>query len=206
MQVASDAGAPSESERRLDAWLSLPEGDRAELLDGRIVYKAMPSIEHGDAILGIAGQLDPYRGPRNGQEGGWWLSQDVEMYLAGQGLRPDIVGWRVERYPEPPQKRNVGARHLGVYTDPPDWVCEVLSTSTRGQDIDDGTKWRAYHSAGVGHYWLVDLSRRQITVYARRDGSFEPIDVAGVEAEKPLAPFVERPFVTRRVFLMRRGR
>jgi Uma2 family endonuclease len=203
MQAGSDAALYSESERRLDAWLSLPDGDRAELLDSRIVYKTMPSIEHGDAILGIAGQLDPYRGPPSGSEGGWWLSQDVEMFLSGQGLRPDMVGWRVERHPDPPEKVNVAPRHRGVYTAAPDWVCEVLSASTRSQDLDEGVKWRASHSAGVGHYWLVDLVRRQITVYVRRATTFEPVDVAGVEAEKPLAPFVARPFMTRRVFLMR---
>src|SRR5579883_2114197 len=118
-----------EGRKRLEAWLSLPRGDRAELLRGRIVYKAMASIEHGDAAGGIYAQLDRFRGPPAGGGGGWWLSQDVDMFLAGQGLRPDLVGWRTEKHPRPPQKVNIGANHLGVYVTPPDWVCEVLSGS-----------------------------------------------------------------------------
>lgn len=193
---------PEPGEKRLEAWLSLPDGDRAELIDGRIVYKAMPSIEHGDAVFGIAEQLGRFRGPRAGDRGGWWLSQDVEVYLAGQGLRPDVVGWSVARYPAPPRKVNVGARHLGVYVDPPDWVAEVLSDSTRSRDEEEGAKWRAYFEAGVGHYWLIDLDRQQLTVYRRTDAGFVPIEVAGRGARKPLPPFEAAEFEADRVFLL----
>src|SRR5690242_17865724 len=78
-----------------------------------------------------------------------------------------------------PQEVNIGDRHLGVYVTPPDWVCEVLSTSTRSRDEDEGIKWHAYRQAGVGHYWLVDLTREQILVYARGERSYEPVAVAG---------------------------
>lgn len=191
----------SEAMKRLEAWLMLPEGDRAELLRGRIVYKAMASFEHGDAIIGISEQLGRLRGPP-GRGGGWWLSQDVDMFLAGQGLRPDLVGWRVEKHPKPPQKVNVGTRHLGVYVTPPDWVCEVLSGSTRSRDEDDGAKWNAYSEAGVGHYWLVDLTLGQILVYRRGAKGYDPIDVAGRETVKALAPFESMSFDARRVFLL----
>ncbi len=193
---------PKEGIKRLVSWLSLPQSDRAELLRGRIVYQAMASLEQGDAAGGICGQLDKFRGPPGGGMGGWWLSQNVDLFLAGQGLRPDLVGWRVDRHPRPPQKVNVGDKHLGVYVTPPDWVCEVLSSSTRSRDEEDGVKWQAYHEAGVGHYWLVDLSKEQILVYRRADRAYEPIEVAGRAAEKPLPPFDSAVFLARRVFLM----
>jgi len=250
----------SETVRRLEAWLSLPEGDRAELLGGRIVYKAMASIEHGDAVMGIAEQLGRFRGPP-GTPGGWWLSQEVDMYLAGQGLRPDMVGWRMDRHPLPPQKVNLTYRHLsvnfgspspsttdlasfrrfrarrarnsraiaarhrarnrlkirfvpwrpvvvdpkstlGVYVTPPDWVCEVLSSSTRSRDEEEGLKWQAYYEAGVGHYWLVDLLRRQLTVYKRGARDYEPVEVLGREGVKALPPFETTELVAQRVFLL----
>lgn len=196
------AGAP-DAMKRLQAWLSLPAGDRAELIGGRIVYKAMPSIEHGDAIMGVTAQLDRFRGPPGGgNTGGWWLSQEVDLFLAGQGLRPDVVGWRVEKHPSPPRKVNVGVEHLGVYVAPPDWVCEVLSDSTRARDETEGIKWRTYHLAGVGHYWIVDLSRNQLTVYRRGDRSWDPIEIAGRESVKPLPPFESVEFSAQRVFLL----
>lgn len=191
-----------ESARRLEAWLSLPEGDGAELLGGRIVYKAMASIEHGDAVMGIAEQLGRFRGPP-GTPGGWWLSQEVDMYLAGHGVRPDMVGWRMDRHPMPPQKVNLTSyKHLGVYVTPPDWVCEVLSTSTRSRDEEEGLKWQAYYEAGVGHYWLVDLFRQQITVYQRGARDFEPVEILGREGTKALPPFEMTDLVAKRVFLL----
>lgn len=190
-----------EAEKRLDAWLSLPEGDRAELLGGRIVYKAMASIEHGDAVMGIAEQLGRFRGPP-GTPGGWWLSQEVDMYLSGQGLRPDMVGWRMDRHPKPPRKVNLTNRHLGVYVTAPDWVCEVLSGSTRSRDEEEGVKWQAYHEAGVGHYWLVDLLRQQLTVYQRGSRDYEPVEVLGREGVKAIPPFEAVDIVAQRVFLL----
>ena len=188
--------------QRVEAWLLLSERDRVELLDGRIVYKSMPSIAHGDASIEIAGQLHHLRGPRVADRGGWWLSQDVDMMLAGQGLRPDLVGWRVDKQPTPPRKVNVGARHLGVYVTPPDWVCEVLSESTRIHDESEGVKWKAYWETGVGHYWLVDLLRGQLTVYRRGERDYEPVDVAGRTTVKALAPFDEVAFDAGRVFML----
>jgi Uma2 family endonuclease len=198
----ADAGRlTAEAEKRLDAWLSLPEGDRAELLGGRIVYKAMASIEHGDAVMGIAEQLGRFRGPP-GTPGGWWLSQEVDMYLAGQGLRPDMVGWRMDKHPRPPRKVNITSKHLGVYVTSPDWVCEVLSSSTKARDEEEGLKWQAYYDAGVGHYWLVDLFRQQLTVYQRGVRDYEPVEILGREGVKALPPFETTDLVAKRVFLL----
>jgi|JI10StandDraft_1071094.scaffolds.fasta_scaffold236219_2 Uma2 family endonuclease len=203
IEVRSLAGEPTNvALQRLEAWLSLPHGDHAELLRGSIVYKATPSFEHGDAVIGISGQLDRFRGPPAAGGGGWWLSQEVDLYLGGQGLRPDLVGWRTEKHPAPPRKVNVGERHFGVYVTPPDWVCEVLSPSTRSRDEDNGLKWQTYWQAGVGHYWLLDLVRSQLTVYGRGERDYEPIDVAGRTSVKALAPFEGAEVDARRVFLL----
>ncbi len=191
-----------EALKRIEAWLSLPRSDRAELLRGRIVYKAMAGIDHGAAGMNIGAQLDRFQGPPNGDGGGWWLSQDVDMFLAGQGLRPDLVGWRVDKNPRLPHKVNIGDKHLGVYVTPPDWVCEVLSGSTKTRDEEDGVKWRAYHEAGVSHYWLVDLSRERILVHRRGDLGYELIEEAGRESTRPLSPFDNLAFQAGRVFLL----
>ncbi len=173
------SGLAAEGMKRLEAWLSLPSGDRAELLGGRIVYKTMASLAHGAAVMAIGEQINRFQGPPGVGGGGWWLSQEVDLFLSGQGLRPDVVGWLIDKHPSPPQKINLGEKHLGVYVASPDWVCEVLSPSTKSRDVEDGQKWRAYHEAGVGHYWLVDLDREQLTVYQRGEVSYEPHDVAG---------------------------
>lgn len=196
------AGLLPEGLSRVEAWLSLPPRDRAELLGGRIVYQAMASIEHGAAAGNVFAQLDGFQGPPGDHGGGWWLSQEVDLLLAGQGLRPDVVGWRMDRHPAAPRRVTVGPRRLGVCTTAPDWVCEVLSASTRARDESEGLKWQAYHEAGVGHYWLVDLDREQILVHRRDQRSYEAIEVAGREAVKQLPPFEAIPFQARRLFQM----
>ena len=54
------AGLAPEGLKRIEAWLCLPERDRAELLGGLIVYKAMASIEHGAAAGNVFAQLDRF--------------------------------------------------------------------------------------------------------------------------------------------------
>ncbi len=45
----------------------------------------------------------------------------------------------------------------------PDFVLEILSSSTRGKDT--GIKMRKYKSMGVREYWMVDPDKKQIVVY-----------------------------------------
>ena len=53
---------------------------------------------------------------------------------------PDLAGWRRERMPDFPETAYV--------TLPPDWVCEVLSPSTRKLDVHG--KRLIYAREGVG--------------------------------------------------------
>src|SRR4051812_46417272 len=132
-------------------WLAIPDEERAELIDGAIVYQGMPGPEHGRAQGKTFALVDGPFGRRlraDDRPGGWWISQEVDMEIAGMGCRPDIVGWRRSKHPRLPQP---DAR--GVVTAIPDWICEVLSPSTAY--LDQGKKRRAYHHAGVDHYWLV---------------------------------------------------
>lgn len=48
------------------------------------------------------------------------------------------------------------------FTTVPDWVCEVLSPSTRRYDV--GVKRAFYARIGVQHLWYVDLEARALTV------------------------------------------
>jgi Uma2 family endonuclease len=204
MNMTSDAAvtarlSSAQPDDAIVQWLLLPEGERADLLDGRIVYKAMATIEHGDAIGGIWGQIYHLRGRPPGG-GGWWLSENVKMYLADQGVQPDMVGWRTDRHPQPPRKANVGPRHLGVYVTPPDWICEVLSPSTSYRD--KGAKWTAYHAVGVEHYWLVDLANEMLTVYRRNDRTYELLTKIGRDDTAALPPFESVELRGGLVFLM----
>ncbi|WP_394842606.1 Uma2 family endonuclease [Pendulispora brunnea] len=45
----------------------------------------------------------------------------------------------------------------------PDWVCEVISSSTAR--IDRGKKMRIYRREGVGHLWLLSPTLQTLEVY-----------------------------------------
>jgi Uma2 family endonuclease len=157
-----EPGAATRPSRRatIESWLAIPEERRAELIDGRIVYQGIPGPVHGRAQSKVAGRLsDPYdrRAGSGGLPGGWWISIEVDLDIAGLGCRPDVLGWRRDRHtalPTPNQQ--------GVVTVAPDWICEVLSEKTA--HVDMGEKRVGYHRARVEHYWLLDLFNGTLTV------------------------------------------
>jgi Uma2 family endonuclease len=139
-------------------WLALPEHRRAELIDGELIEKALPTFEHGRAqghTVGALGGAFDRRGGGSGGPGGWWLATEVDIVLDGRGYRPDVAGWRRERMPSPGKERPVAIR--------PDWLCEIVSESNRA--VDTVTKLRRYHQAGVPHYWILDQVDRTLTVH-----------------------------------------
>lgn len=141
-------------------WLSIPEDQGAELINGRLIYRAMPYVQHGSAQANVIGQLLPLQFPGGPDQPGWWFSLEVDLLLKDQGTRPDIAGWRIDKHPEPPEPEVIEGRK--VITTAPEWICEVLSPSTADQDL--GPKRDVYHRAGVGHYWLVDMEHEVLTI------------------------------------------
>lgn len=143
-----------------------------EVLGGEVVEKAVPTGEHGDAQAGIVGSLrGPFHRKSGGDPpGGWWLATEVLIELERHELvRPDICGWRRERVPDRPTGCPVKTR--------PDWVCEVLSSSTARRDL--GPKMQLLHRHGVAHYWTADPAARFLAVYRRTDDGYLLVLTAG---------------------------
>jgi len=138
---------------------AIPERRRFhEIIGGELVQKAMPTMRHGHAQLGVGGPLREAYNRRPGARGpgGWWIVSEVEIQIEQHELyRPDLSGWRRERLPSMPQETPILVR--------PDWVCEVLSRSNAANDLVK--KMRVYHRAGVPHYWIVDPDGETLTVY-----------------------------------------
>ncbi|MGK4006815.1 Uma2 family endonuclease [Sorangium sp. So ce1036] len=185
MSVIPPAAGPLRPERATIAdWLAEPDERGAELIHGRLVYKAAPSPEHGRAQRKLGALLDAFDGRpgEGGRPGGWWLSIEVDLQLAGGGVRPDLVGWRRDRVPALPE-----APPGGAISERPDWVAEVLSCSTAARDLGD--KRSIYHAAGVGHYWIIDPANRMLIVYRwTREGYLLALS-AGADALVRAEPF-----------------
>lgn len=67
---------------------------------------------------------------------------------------PDLAGWRVENFSEHEQVAYSGHQDVAYFTTAPDWVCEILSPSTR--KLDRGRKRDIYAREGVSWLWLPD--------------------------------------------------
>jgi len=151
-------GAPKKTATLTD-YLAIPEEDRHhEILDGELVQKTQPTARHGNAQLKLGVALDPFNRRGGGppeRPGGWWIFAEVDILLDGAPLRPDVTGWRRDRVPELTDDLFVRA--------PPDWICEVLSTSNPTRDRV--RKKRIYHRHRIAHYWIVDPAETTLTVY-----------------------------------------
>lgn len=142
---------------------ALPEGERAELIDGQIYYMAPPTRKHQQ----ITGEL---------------FAMIREYIKAGSGpCEVDIAPFAVflnkddVNYVEP---------DISVICDPdkltekgcygaPDWIIEVVSPGSRQTDYF--TKLFKYRTAGVREYWIVDPEKNRILVYdfdARNTGDY----------------------------------
>lgn len=70
-------------------------------------------------------------------------------------ISPDIAGWRRDRLPVLPMDAPIAIV--------PDWVCEILSPTTRRHDTL--IKKRYYAKIGLPHHWLIDLEARTLTAH-----------------------------------------
>lgn len=135
-----------------DYW-NLPDGSRAELVEGELYDMAPPSWEHQRLVDGIVGTLRSRIETAGGPCKACSSPLAVNLFADDSTwVEPDVV---VVCDPS-----KVGGR--GV-TGAPDFVAEVVSPSSRRMDYY--TKLGLYERAGVREYWIVDPARRRTTAY-----------------------------------------
>lgn len=133
---------------------ALPDTVIGELIDGVLYASPRPSGPHNVAGFRLGMELGgPFDRGRGGP-GGWVLLYEPELHFGEDVLVPDVVGWRRERMPRP-------TSHV-FYTVAPDWLCEVLSPSTKR--LDRNEKLPVYAREGVRHVWLIDPKSRTLEV------------------------------------------
>ena len=151
----------------------------AEVLDGTLHTHPRPAMPHGLATLALGTDLsNPFQFERGGP-GGWWIAFEPELHLGEEIVVPDLAGWRRERMPEYPQTAYV--------TLAPDWVCEVLSASTRKLDLHQ--KRPLYAREGVSHLWLVDPTDRTLEAFELHEAQWLLIGSAKDDAPVSIRPF-----------------
>lgn len=137
----------------LDDIYALPDGERAELIDGQISYMSPPTRKHQEIAVELlniiynhikskGGSCKPYIAPF-----AVFLNGDDKNYV-----EPDIsVICKPEKLTD---KGCNGA---------PDWIIEIVSPGSK--QMDYYTKLFKYRTAGVREYWIVDPDKNRILVY-----------------------------------------
>ena len=171
----SDASPRATYQDVLDA----PAHRVAEIVDGTLHTQPRPAMPHALASSRLGGELTgPFDRGRGGP-GGWWIIDEPELHFGEDVLVPDLAGWRRERMPDYPDAAYV--------TLAPDWVCEVLSPSTRKLDLHG--KRPIYAHEGVGHLWLVEPADRTLEAFEMREGHWVLIATAKDDDPVCIRPF-----------------
>ncbi len=140
--------------------LALPEHVVGEIIRGVLITHPRPASPHARASSRLGGELGGPFDRGKGGPGGWILLDEPELHLHGDVLVPDLAGWRRERMPIMPQ--------AAAFELSPDWVCEVLSDSTRA--VDRAEKMPIYAREQVRHLWFVDPRSQTLEVFRLEDG------------------------------------
>jgi Uma2 family endonuclease len=158
---------------------AVPAGRVAELIGGDLVTQPRPSPLHSLASLALGRELSgPMLGGPGGEDG-WIFMVEPELHLGSDVVVPDLAAWRRSRLPSLPE-----TAWLDVA---PDWVCELLSSST--QTWDRGPKRRIYADAGVPHLSLVDPVGQFIEGFTLVDGHWLLLGTISGEDPVRLPPF-----------------
>jgi Uma2 family endonuclease len=172
-----DAARKAPTLADLDA---LPSDIKGEIIEGVLYTMTRPRGTHQRTALAVGGDL---RGPFDagkGGPGGWWILPEPGIELPETPeIAPDIAGWRRERLPILPDDAPIRLA--------PDWVCEILSPSTRRHDLL--VKKPYYARVGVKHHWLIDLAARTLTAYRLESGKWLELGVYGDERDARIEPF-----------------
>ena len=145
---------PKSNTYTIDDIYALPEGQRAELIDGQIYDMAPPSPMHQELVMELSATLRDYIKKNGGPCKVYpapfavFLNEDDRNYV-----EPDI-----SVICDSSKVDNRG------YQGAPDIIIEIVSPSS--QRMDYLTKLFKYRTAGVREYWIANPLQRTVQVYS----------------------------------------
>lgn len=131
----------------------LPNGQRAELIDGQMYMMTPPSRIHQEIVFSLSRKIADYIDAEKG---------NCKVYLAPFAV---FLNEDDRNYVEPDISVICDKTKLTDKgcTGAPDWIIEVVSPGS--QHMDYMTKLFKYRTAGVREYWIVDPKDSTITIY-----------------------------------------
>ena len=132
---------------------ALPEGVRAELIDGNLYHMAPPNRRHQKLVMELSAAIRDYIRGKAG---------DCEIYPAPFAV---FLNADDKNYVEPDISVICDKNKLNDQgcNGAPDWIIEIVSPAS--QRMDYAIKSFKYRTAGVREYWIVDADKNRITVW-----------------------------------------
>lgn len=132
---------------------ALPEGQRAELIDGQIYDMAPPKRIHQKLVNRLCQTITNHIDSKDG---------GCEVYPAPFAV---FLNADDNTYVEPDISVVCDQNKLDEHgcNGAPDWIIEIVSPST--ERMDYGIKLFKYRSAGVREYWIINPQNRTVNVF-----------------------------------------
>lgn len=145
-----------EANRRQGFYAQISEGDKAEFINGEIIFHSPVKLWHNNASGNLYFLLKAYVMHKGS---GFVGHEKIMVSLTRNDYEPDICYFNSQKAAQfkPDQMRFPA----------PDFVVEVLSASTEANDR--GVKFEDYAAHGVAEYWLVDPDTETIEQYRLQD-------------------------------------
>lgn len=137
----------------IDDIYALPDGQRAELIDGRMYMMAPPSTRHQRILMNLAGEIREHIKKHQG-------SCEVFPAPFAVFLNEDDIN-----YVEPDISVICDRNKLTEKgcNGAPDWIIEI--TSPTNPQNDYAVKLLKYRTANVREYWIVNPQKETVMVY-----------------------------------------
>ncbi|NJL15172.1 MAG: Uma2 family endonuclease [Microscillaceae bacterium] len=149
----------AEQEKRHAFWADHDEGQKAEFIEGEIIYHSPVYGRHWKVSTQILRYLIPYVYEH---QLGDVAVEKVMIRCTRNDYEPDICFWTLEK------SQNFQLKQSAF--PPPDFIIEILSESTEARDR--GIKMTDYALHGVQEYWLIDADNQALEQYLLQGEAF----------------------------------
>lgn len=144
---------PREKLYTIEDIYALPDGKRAELIDGQIYDMAPPNTNHQRILMNLSGEIREHIKKHHG---------NCEVFPAPFAV---FLNEDNRNYVEPDISVICDKNKLDEKgcNGSPDWIIEIVSPST--QRMDYAVKLFKYRAAGVREYWIVNPMKKVVQTY-----------------------------------------
>ncbi len=138
---------------------AITEGDKAEFINGEVLYHSPVKLEHNRAGKLLLKLLDTYVALN---ELGYVGYEKIMVSLSRNDYEPDLCYFR---------KETAGTfQPRQMHFPAPDFVVEILSDSTEANDR--GVKLEDYAAHGVSEYWIIDPVAEFVEQYVLEEDAY----------------------------------